>query len=163
MIAPIWPTQPWFPLLVSMSIRRQIQIPADEPQQHPLIEQGSLNLSAWRSLSAAGVSEDISKLILASWRKSKEDAYSSCWRRWEQWCSECGLEAIQSPLSSILEFLTQEFQQGKQYRTINCYRSAISMTHAPCDSVAIGKHPLISRLMTGIYNNRHPKARYSFT
>lgn len=37
------------------------------------------------------------------------------------------------------------------------------MTHAPCDGVVIGKHPLVSRLMKGIYNNRPPRARYSFT
>ena len=54
LIAPIWPTQPWFPLLVSMSIRRPIQIPPTvhlltnhRGEQHPLIEEGSLNLAAW--------------------------------------------------------------------------------------------------------------------
>lgn len=54
LIAPIWPTQPWFPLLVSMSIRRPIQIPPmvdlltnHRGEQHPLVEQGSLNLAAW--------------------------------------------------------------------------------------------------------------------
>ena len=66
-------------------------------------------------------------------------------------------------MSAVLEFLTREFMQGKQYRTINSYRSAISMTHAGVDGVVVGKHPLVSRLMKGIYNQRPPKARYPFT
>ena len=54
LITPIWPTQPWFPMLVSMAIRRPIQIPAapdllrnHRGESHPLIRQGSLNLATW--------------------------------------------------------------------------------------------------------------------
>ena len=37
------------------------------------------------------------------------------------------------------------------------------MTHPPIDGVVIGKHPLISRFMRGVFNNRTPQPRYSFT
>ena len=47
-------------------------------------------------------------------------------------------------------------------KAINSYCSAISMTHAAIDGVVVGKHPLVSRLMKGIYNQRPPKARYPF-
>ena len=67
------------------------------------------------------------------------------------------------PLSAILAFLAEEFANGKQYRTINSYRSVISMTHNPINGVVIGKHPLVSRLLKGVYNMRPPKPRYSFT
>ena len=76
---------------------------------------------------------------------------------------ERGYEPIRSSLSAILEFLTTEFLQGKQYRTINTYRSAISMTHGPIDGVVVGKHPLVCRLLKGVYNQRPPQPRYSFT
>ena len=38
-----------------------------------------------------------------------------------------------------------------QYRTINLYRRAISMTHAPVDGCVIGSHPIVSRFMKGIF------------
>ena len=56
-----------------------------------------------------------------------------------------------------------QFEQGKQYRTINSYRSATSVTHTPIDGVVVGKHPLVSRLMKGIYNQRPPQPRYTST
>ena len=54
LITPVWPTQPWFPVLLSMTIRKPIEIPTSERllsnhrgEIHPLIRQGSLNLAAW--------------------------------------------------------------------------------------------------------------------
>ena len=111
------------------------------------------------SLSHQGIS---TTLILSSWRKSTEDAYSCCWYRWEQWCASSGYNSIQAPTSAIFDFLACQFVDGKQYRTINSYCSAISMTHTPIDGVVVGKHPLVTRLMKGIFNCRPPQPRYAF-
>ena len=37
------------------------------------------------------------------------------------------------------------------------------MTHSPIDGVVVGKHPLVSRLLKGIYNRKPPQPRYSTT
>ena len=110
-----------------------------------------------------GISEESSELILASWRANTERAYSSCWNRWVKWCQSSECEPTCAPLSVILQFLTSEFHKGKQYRTLNSYRSAISMTHNPVDGVVVRKHPIVSRLMKGISNKRTPQPRYSAT
>ena len=54
LIAPMWPTQPWFPVLQSMAVREPVMIPQTPDlllnhrgEVHPLITQGSLNLAAW--------------------------------------------------------------------------------------------------------------------
>ena len=62
-----------------------------------------------------------------------------------------------------LGILTCEFAEGKQYRTNNSYRSAISMTHPLIDGTVIGKHPLVSRFVHGVFNSRPPQPRYVFT
>lgn len=54
-------------------------------------------------------------------------------------------------------------RESSTYWTINSYQSAISMTHTPVDGVVIRKHPLVSRLMKGIHNQRPPQPRYSST
>ena len=54
------------------------------------------------------------------------------------------------PLSSILDFLASEYAEGKQYRTLNSYHSAISMTHSPIDGVVVGKHPLVVRVILAL-------------
>ena len=66
-------------------------------------------------------------------------------------------------MSAILEFLSSQFDSGKQYRTLNSYRSAISMTHLPVDGIVVGKHPLVTRLMKGIFNSRPPQPKYGHT
>ena len=115
------------------------------------------------SLQGKGVSGQASDLILASWREATEVAYSCNWRRWEWWCSEHRHDQMYSPIRAILDFLAEQYHQGKQYRTINSYRLAISMTHLPIDGVVIGKHPLITHLMRGVYNTRPPQPKYSST
>ena len=37
------------------------------------------------------------------------------------------------------------------------------MTHPPIDGAVIGKHPLVSRFMRGVFNSRPPQPRYVFT
>ena len=63
----------------------------------------------------------------------------------------------------MLEFLTDLFDKGLQYRTINTYRNAISMTHLPLDGSLIGSHPLVSRFMKGVFQSRPPCPRYLAT
>ena len=50
-----------------------------------------------------------------------------------------------------------------QYRTINLYQSAVSMTHAPVDGCDIGSHPIVSRFMKGIFQLRMPTPKYLVT
>ena len=52
---------------------------------------------------------------------------------------------------------------GKQYRTINTLRSAISMTHDEVDGTRVGQHPLVSRFLKGVFNCRPPAPRYTTT
>ena len=63
---------------------------------------------------------------------------------------------------TLLTFSLEKFQQEKQCRTPNVYRSAISMTQPVIDSHRVGKHPMISQLRKGIFNSRPPQPRYSF-
>lgn len=116
-----------------------------------------------QSYTAAGVSKSAQNLLLAAWRKGTSDSYSSAWRKWASWCCEREINPVCADIASILDFLTFEFDSGKAYRTLNVYRSAISMTHPPIDSLRVGEHPLVSQLLKGMFNSRPPLPRYSVT
>jgi hypothetical protein len=77
------------------------------------------------------------------------------------------LDEVRCPLTHVLDYLTDLFHQGLKYRTIGVHRSAISAYHEPLVSggalTLVGKHPLVSSLMSGIYNKRPPQPRYAFT
>ena len=116
-----------------------------------------------RSCSTQGLSDRVIGIIRSSWRQSTEAAYSSAWRLWASWCIERDIDPFSAPLKDILEFLSDQFDLGKQYRTINSIRSAISMTHEEIDGTRIGQHPLVSRFLKGVFNNRPPAPKYAAT
>ena len=115
------------------------------------------------SFHTEGLSDRVIEVIRRSWRKSTESAYSGAWKLWDSWCSQRSLDPLSAPVSEILEFLLEQYETGKQYRTINTIRSAISMTHEEVDGTRIGQHPLVSRFLKGVFNCRPPVPKYSCT
>lgn len=64
-------------------------------------------------------------------------------------------------LSKVLEFLARLCQEGKAYRSVNVFRSMLSSTLSPIDGVDVGKHPLVVKIMKGIYNVEPPAPKYN--
>ena len=58
--------------------------------------------------------------------------------------------------------MSQLFQNGLQYRTINNYRFAISAFHDHIQGKPVGEHPRICSLVAGVFNSRPPQPRYCF-
>ena len=108
------------------------------------------------SYGAKGLSDRVVSIMQMSWRTSTESAYSSVWRRWSSWCAQRQADPVSAPLNVILDYLTQLYQEGKQYRTINTARSAISMTHDLVDGWRVGQHPITIRFLRGIFNSCPP-------
>ena len=105
-----------------------------------------------RSYRTEGLSDGVISIIRKSWRGSTESAYSSSWRQWDSWCFRWGIDPLSAPVRDVLEFLFEQFEMGKQYRTTNTLRSAISMTHDEVDGTRVGQHPLVSRFLKGVFN-----------
>ena len=112
---------------------------------------------------AAGISRETSQLLAAGWSKGTNATYQSAWKRWDSWCSERQIDPVSCPIQPFLEFLTSLFQEGMQYHSVNTIRSAVSMTHEHIEGIPVGKHPMISQLLKGMYNLRPPQPRYSTT
>ena len=121
LIAPVWPTQPWFALLLSMLFRRPLLLPKqpslltnhnnESPTDTSVESSRVANIRD--SFHHQGISSQATTFILSSWRKTTEEAYSCSWRKWEQWCASAGYSSIHAPLSAILDFLACQFAEGK--------------------------------------------------
>ena len=61
-------------------------------------------------------------------------------------------------MSEVANFLAVLYQEGYLSQCL-----AISSVHEKVDGVAIGQHPIIIRLVKGIFNVRPPIPRYSST
>jgi integrase len=53
------------------------------------------------------------------------------------------------------------FQEGREYRSHNCYRSALSSVIDPIEGFPIGKHPLVCRALKGAFQLRPPLPKYT--
>ena len=109
------------------------------------------------------ISTDAFNLICSAWRRGTEKSYSVTWRKWCSWCQDKNINPLSASISDVIEFITSGFQLGLQYSTLNSPRSALSATLPSCEGVPVGQHPLIATLLQGIFNERPPLPKYSFT
>ena len=141
LIAPVWPTQSWYPLLLQLSIVRPILLPgldnllslSHNQEQHPL--RHKLNLTASMLSGKLCQTRDFSKqaidIICASWTAGTEKQYKGVWDKWSCWCHKRKIYLLQASVIQVVEFLTDYYHGGKGYSTINTYRSALSTTLVP--------------------------------
>lgn len=66
-------------------------------------------------------------------------------------------------MSSVIHFLTAQFDKGLSYSTINSYRSAISSCHELIEGLPAGQHPYVVRLLKGMFYIRPPVPKYALT
>ena len=173
LITPVLPTQPWLAVPLSMLFQRPILLPklpslllTNNNESHPLIHQ--LNLAAWPiSEIALIIKEFQAKQQLLSYLPGEKPLKVHTHAVGEDGSNGVPqldiASSIHVPISTNLDFHARQFAEGKQYQTINSYRSAISMTHTLIDGAVVGKHPLVTRLMKGVFNRRPPQPRYAFT
>ena len=117
--------------------------------------------SVWQTFRSQGIPEAACKLIMDSWRLGTRKQYSTYLRRWINFCGQQQIDYLQPPLELALTFLTNLFTEGLSYSALNTARSALSSLISFEDGTKFGSHPLVIRLLKGMYHNRPPKPRYS--
>ena len=74
------------------------------------------------------------------------------------------MDPLESDEVAVANFLASQFEDGKQYRTLNVYRSALSSTLlVPSDKLPVGQSSTVRRVMDEVYNERPPQPRYTET
>ena len=114
----------------------------------------------WQSIQDRGISEAAAKLIMASWRDGTKKQYSTYITKWQKFCNQRQISHIQPSVVSVLDFLTLLYQQGLTYSAINTARSALSSYITLENGTFVGKHPLVSQLMKGIFQEKPPRPKY---
>jgi hypothetical protein len=160
---------------VVASVNRLSCLPGEQPRSSEGCVQSCVNpptishtqtgclQSIRQRFSTAGLSNTAVELLSNSVKASTSKSYSCSWSTWSSWCAELQSNPILCPVEDVLTFLADQFSEGKEYRTVNVFRSAISSAHANIDNKPVGQHPLVCRLMKGISISRPPQPRYQLT
>ena len=108
-----------------------------------------------------GFSAGATKLLTKAWRPGTQAAYNGPWRKWVGWCNRQQVNPLQASVGNIVNFLSDMFDLGMEYSTLNRYRSALSAYHPRIEGSKVGKHPIVVQLLKGAFNDRPPMPRYT--
>ncbi len=87
----------------------------------------------------------------------------SLFGRWHSWCRERQADPFSGPITNVVNFLASLHEKGYQYNSVNSYRSAISSVHEKVEGYSIGQHPMVTKLLKGVFHDRPPLPRYTST
>ena len=103
-------------------------------------------------------------IICDSWRNSTKKQYNSYLCKWITYCEQNNCDICYPSVADILEFLAHLFDSGLGYSAINTARSALSsVLILKGEKHSIGEHPLVTRLLRAIYQNKPTMPRYTGT
>ena len=94
------------------------------------------------------------ELLMNSWREKTKLQYNVYLKRWFDFCRESIENPLRHTLHDGMEFLTYLFSQGYSNGQISRARSAISVLIDQVNDISFGRHPLVKRLMKGIFEAR---------
>ena len=122
-------------------------------------------IAAVRSrLQTTGLSPEVCKILLASWRTSTQKRYEGPWQQWASWFLERNKCTFSAPVADVLDFLSEQFNdRNLAYRKVGVYKACTSQMHDPVDGLQLGSLPLVSRFMKGIFQLRPATPRICTT
>ena len=98
---------------------------------------------------------------MASWRDGTRKQYCTYITAWLKYCSDCNISQVNPKLQQVLNFLTLQSKRVG-HSAVATARGALS-SFIKVDGVKVGDHPLVSRFMTGLCNQKPSLPRYSET
>ena len=132
------------------------QWPASTPQ-----ESSSDGMSCVRrSLSRYNFPEEVTDILMASWRTGTKKQYATYVKKWMAFCRESEINYYTPPLNDPLQFLSGLFRQGLSYSTLNTARSALSTIVTIDGGRSFGSNHIVTRFMKGVFESRRPKPKY---
>ncbi|CAK1579485.1 unnamed protein product [Parnassius mnemosyne] len=97
--------------------------------------------------------------MMASLSKNTTLQYSVSYKLWWQFCHKNNLDPYASSVPSILLFLSEQFNNGAAYGSLNNHRSALSLLLGDC----VGSKEQIKRFLKGAYKLRPALPKYTGT
>ena len=173
LVAPLWDTQIWYPIILKMCMRPPVVLKpskktlhlVNKPQQtHPLHKTLRLMVChvSGKNSSNSTYRKEQFRILMKSWRGSTSKQYNVYVNKWFQYSNEVKCNPWMPSISHILDFLAKLMSDGSGYSAINTARSALS-GFITIDNLPAGQHPLVKRLLKGVFNIRPALPKYCTT
>lgn len=97
--------------------------------------------------------------MMASLSDNSIKQYDTCLKKWFLFCKTNQTDLYVTSVPTVIHFLTQQYESGAQYGTLNSCRSALSLIF----DIDLGNDDRIKRFFKGIYRLRPPLPKYNTT
>ncbi|GFN80793.1 tyrosine recombinase [Plakobranchus ocellatus] len=125
-------------------------------------ETGPAGLQSLRSrFEATGLNDDAIHFVMNSWRPNTAKSYSTYIKKWLDYIASNNIQDIM--IATFANFLSTLYIHGNGYSTINLARSAVAAFLAPGGFVGFGTHPIITKLLRGVFHKRPALSKYTST
>ena len=115
-----------------------------------------------QQLSEDGLSDGAISLFQDSWRKETHKAYNTYIQQYLEFLENLDSSSKKHPNHiKLANFLHHLYSKGSSYSTINLARSAVSAYLSSSDCDSIGKHPVVCRIVKGVFENRPALPKYT--
>lgn len=97
--------------------------------------------------------------MLSSLSDNSIKQYDVCLKKWYRFCHINNIDVFEASIPQVMYFLTENYNSGSQYGTLNSCRSALSLILGR----QIGNDDRIKRLFKGFFRLRPPLPKYNVT
>lgn len=97
--------------------------------------------------------------MLASLSPNTMKQYDVCLRKWWDFCKTNSVNIYNASVITVIHFLTQLFNSGRHYGTLNSCKSALSLVLSP----ELLRDDRLKRLLKGVFRLKPPKPKYDVT
>lgn len=111
-------------------------------------------------MKLTGVSDAAQEILTHSWRGSTKTKYEGYLRKWKAYCELHKHNWLDTDVTTCVNFLAKLHLEGLGYSGVNTARSALSAVTTIPGGNRVGEHPLVKRLLRGIYSRNPPTPRY---
>ncbi|XP_068707071.1 uncharacterized protein [Montipora foliosa] len=106
-----------------------------------------------------GVEGEPLNIIPDSWRTGTRKQYQTYVTAWLKFCKDTSIRYTYPTLQQVLDFLTHQ-SKTVGYSAVATARGALS-SFITLDGIKVGEHPLVSRFMSGLFNQKPALPRYT--
>ena len=110
-----------------------------------------------------GLSKESIDIIMFSWRSNTSKKYNTYIKQWIEFCEKSNRDFQNAAIQDGLDFLKNLFEHKKNYSTISCTRSALSLFMNTGNNVEFGKQLTVQKYIRGIFHLRPNLLKYTFT
>ncbi|XP_030745181.1 uncharacterized protein LOC115890768 isoform X2 [Sitophilus oryzae] len=107
-----------------------------------------------------GVPVTAIEIIEASISKGTLKQYTSCYKKFWQFCADSNRDPLVYKLETYLDFLSDALKEGLSFSVVNSYRSALNLIFSP---ISNNDEKVINRFVKGVSNIRPPGPKYKIT